>query len=1080
MLKKFLFISILLTTISILCANNISLAQTSEKLQQSIIPTYARYLSSESEWREWSNKAINWAEKCMKDSNCSKSYRDYCLTFVAEAFIGASKQDGRDAKGASWESPKDAIKKLGNEFYSGNKNPPRGALVFFSGQGDYSNYGHIGIYLGNDRVIHAYGVVKKNSIGEIENLTYIDSYLGWAYPPKAWFGARRGIQDEQKNALRNELQKWEKLITQTQFEDISKRINIIARTWRVITDKATGVKLNEDYQKLYGLAKNYLDKARSSINESRTHFERGELDQAKSYLSEAQKNLKIAQDTYQTAIQVLQGQLEAGEILAKGLQQASDVALTGLAALVPGAQQVVDRFLLVRDFIADSSMEGINQASKEAIVKIAISKVFNEFLPQGKPVKGLGDIDLSKLSGRLTEDPNFRRRIENEILKAISQYIAEDKAAQITQRFMNQFAKFLQTQASASVDKAPNVTSFSASSFQINQGQSVTLSYSVSDDVGLNRVELWRADDTAGVGFREIKRVSISGKSYTGSFSDTPTSAGTYRYGVHVVDTSGKWNDERNSQTGSSPGVYGPKQVVVRTTVTPLAHGPTPSPSEGSFVQPCPDAGGYRSWLGGPNKNHLGHDYNAPAGTPVRAIADGTIVYANLNVSGFGGSEPDKPGPMMWIRHRLSSGKYFYALYGHIKPIKMDGDVKIGETIGTIIPFYIGKDYCPHLHLGIWNSESNPPLTELGYGSPRNFTNPIKFLGENRPYIGLVSTPSDIKAPNVTSFSASASQINQGQSVTLSYSVMDDVGLKQVELWRADDTVGVGFREIKRVTVSGKSYSGSFSDTPTSAGTYRYGIHVVDTANKWNCERNSQTGSSPGVYGPKQVVVKSVAQPPPPVVDKHPNVNSFSASASGINQGQSVTLSYSVVDDVGLKQVELWRADDTAGVGFREIKRAAVLGKQYSGSISDTPTSAGTYRYGVHVVDTSGKWNCERNSQTGSSPGVYGPKQVVVAGAPTVDKPPNVTSFSASSSQINQGQSVTLSYSVVDDVGLKQVELWRADDTAGVGFREIKRAAVLGKQYSGSISDTPTSAGTYRYGVHVVDTSGKWNCERNS
>jgi hypothetical protein len=72
-----------------------------------------------------------------------------------------------------------------------------------------------------------------------------------------------------------------------------------------------------------------------------------------------------------------------------------------------------------------------------------------------------------------------------------------------------------------------------------------------------------------------------------------------------------------------------------------------------SFIQPCPDSGGYRGWLGGPNKNHLGYDYNAPAGTEVKAISHGTIYYINLNMSGFGGSEPSKPGPMMWIRHRL-------------------------------------------------------------------------------------------------------------------------------------------------------------------------------------------------------------------------------------------------------------------------------------------------------------------------------------------------------------------------------------------------------------------------------------------
>jgi hypothetical protein len=97
------------------------------------------------------------------------------------------------------------------------------------------------------------------------------------------------------------------------------------------------------------------------------------------------------------------------------------------------------------------------------------------------------------------------------------------------------------------------------------------------DDFGLKQVELWRADDTVGIPFREIKRVSVSGRSYSGSFTDAPSSAGTYRYGVHAVDTSGKWNDERNSQTGSSPGVYGPRQVVVKgAPVTPPAPAPIP------------------------------------------------------------------------------------------------------------------------------------------------------------------------------------------------------------------------------------------------------------------------------------------------------------------------------------------------------------------------------------------------------------------------------------------------------------------------------------------------------------------------
>jgi hypothetical protein len=260
-----------------------------------------------------------------------------------------------------------------------------------------------------------------------------------AFKPQQQFAE----QDKQKNELKRELEKWEKIINQTQFEDVSKRSSLIVRTWRVITDKATGVQLNEEYKKLYGSAKSYLDSARSSLNKAQNQFERGELDQTKYYLIEAQKVYKMSLDTNQMAIQVWDGLLAAGEILAKGLQQASDVALAGLGALVPGAPSIVDKFFLTRDFVADSVMDGIGEASKKAIVKIGVSKVFSEFVPSGRPIKGLGDIDLSTLARRLKEDPNFRVRVENEIIKALSQQIVEDKARQISRRFIDEFAKFL-------------------------------------------------------------------------------------------------------------------------------------------------------------------------------------------------------------------------------------------------------------------------------------------------------------------------------------------------------------------------------------------------------------------------------------------------------------------------------------------------------------------------------------------------------------------------------------------------------------------------------------------------------------
>jgi len=116
----------------------------------------------------------------------------------------------------------------------------------------------------------------------------------------------------------------------------------------------------------------------------------------------------------------------------------------------------------------------------------------------------------------------------------------------------------------------PKVTSVSVSQSSISLGEAVKIYYSVSDDVGLARVELWRTTDKNGSpddsNWQEVKQVSVSGTTYSDYLTDTPTSPGIYWYGIHVADNSGApeaWNDERNSRTGGLPGVFGPIEVEV-------------------------------------------------------------------------------------------------------------------------------------------------------------------------------------------------------------------------------------------------------------------------------------------------------------------------------------------------------------------------------------------------------------------------------------------------------------------------------------------------------------------------------------
>ena len=118
----------------------------------------------------------------------------------------------------------------------------------------------------------------------------------------------------------------------------------------------------------------------------------------------------------------------------------------------------------------------------------------------------------------------------------------------------------------------PTVDNFSVTPASVVAGESVTISYKVSDTggSGLNRVELWRTDDTDASGNPiwhsddEVKRTPISGNGPVSDvFTDSPSSVGSYWYGIHVVDNAGKWNDEQNSRTGNQPGDFGPIQVMV-------------------------------------------------------------------------------------------------------------------------------------------------------------------------------------------------------------------------------------------------------------------------------------------------------------------------------------------------------------------------------------------------------------------------------------------------------------------------------------------------------------------------------------
>lgn len=164
-----------------------------------------------------------------------------------------------------------------------------------------------------------------------------------------------------------------------------------------------------------------------------------------------------------------------------------------------------------------------------------------------------------------------------------------------------------------------------------------------------------------------------------------------------------------------------------------------------AFIMPCRDCGNPgpydRDWLGD-NTDHLGKDYPAFVGDNVVAIADGEVYQIWTNISGFGGSNPSQPGGAIVIQHTKSNGDKFFALYGHVNnttSLLVNDTIAAGQVIGTVGNYWVGTESgtenWPHLHFGIWDSSISFPTTKLGYGSVREFVDPVLFL-KNETAIG--------------------------------------------------------------------------------------------------------------------------------------------------------------------------------------------------------------------------------------------------------------------------------------------------------------------------------------------------------
>lgn len=231
----------------------------------------------------------------------------------------------------------------------------------------------------------------------------------------------------------------------------------------------------------------------------------------------------------------------------------------------------------------------------------------------------------------------------------------------------------------------------------------------------------------------------------------------------------------------------------------------------------------------------------------------------------------------------------------------------------------------------------------------------------------------DTTKPVFNSFAVSPSTITIGGSPSINYTVSDSggSGLKQVELWRANDSGGAPgtWTRLQTRTVSGNGpVSGSFSNTPSAVGAYWYGLHVVDNVGNWNPEPS-----------PRKVTV-TAATPVP--TDDHGNSCSAATTLSvnssrvgAINSSGDIDYFRIQVPSSGTLTVRTTGATDTYGF----LKNSSC-----TNIISNDDTSTSDQNFRISRSLTAGTYYVAVRHYSSSGTGSYTLSANFVASAPVL------------------------------------------------------------------------------------------------
>lgn len=137
--------------------------------------------------RHFADAAIAWALSRLGET----AYSGRCLAFVEDAYEHAN---GIEVFGA--DSARGSADLYGTQPYQPSHPPRPGSLVFYDTEGPTSegwrDWGHVGIALGDGRVVHAWSQVRVDAAEDVQTLRPPD---GWTAPRlRGWTDVERFLE----------------------------------------------------------------------------------------------------------------------------------------------------------------------------------------------------------------------------------------------------------------------------------------------------------------------------------------------------------------------------------------------------------------------------------------------------------------------------------------------------------------------------------------------------------------------------------------------------------------------------------------------------------------------------------------------------------------------------------------------------------------------------------------------------------------------------------------------------------------------------------------------------------------------